>query len=247
MLGLSEAQVLARSREPAPAKVVASFHELLERRLAGEPVAYLRGEREFFGRRFQVDSRALIPRPETEHLIEAALEISLPPAPRILDVGTGTGAIAVTLALEIPQARLLATDLSLAALALGDSNARAHAVSERVAFVASELLSALDLTRIDLLVSNPPYIDPAIASELSAEVTGFEPGLALFAANRGRAIGERLIGESGSLRPGTPVLLEIGYDQAGALTESCERSPLELREIHQDLAGHDRLALLTRR
>src|SRR4029079_11845729 len=112
VLGLSEAQALARGDSDVPARAEARFRELLERRLTGEPAAYLMGEREFYGRPFFVDSRVLIPRPETEHVVEEALAASLPKRPRILDVGTGSGCLAVTLALEIPGSCVVATDLS---------------------------------------------------------------------------------------------------------------------------------------
>lgn len=133
VLGLSEAQVLARGEEAVPAEAAARFEALLARRLAGEPVAYLTGEREFWGRPFLVDSRVLIPRPETEHLVEAALALvpALPPRPRLLDVGTGSGCLAVTLALEVAGARVVATDVSPAALAVARSNARRHRVAGR--------------------------------------------------------------------------------------------------------------------
>src|SRR4030095_1300690 len=116
VLNLSEAQVLARQESEVSGEAERRFRDLLARRLTGEPVAYLLGEREFYGRPFYVDSRVLIPRPETEHVVEAALAERLPAAPRLLDVGTGSGCLAVTLALEIPGARVAATDLSAGAL-----------------------------------------------------------------------------------------------------------------------------------
>ncbi len=179
VLGLSEAQLLARDREPMAADAAARFEALLARRLAGEPVAYLTGEKEFWGRPFRVDRRVLIPRPETEHVVEAALAERLPERPRLLDVGTGSGCLAVTLALELPGARVAATDLSPAALALAAANARALGAGARVSFLAADLAAGLDLGAFDLVVSNPPYIDPAELPELSPEVCAFEPRLAL--------------------------------------------------------------------
>src|SRR5262249_44965248 len=118
VLGLTEAQAMARDDQAVPPAAAARFEALLERRPAGEPVAYRLGSREFYGRRFAVDPRVLIPRPETEHVVEAALALALPPAPRILDVGTGSGCLAVTLALELPGAFAAAGDLSPGALAV---------------------------------------------------------------------------------------------------------------------------------
>ncbi|HVR07812.1 MAG TPA: peptide chain release factor N(5)-glutamine methyltransferase, partial [Thermoanaerobaculia bacterium] len=178
VLGLTEAQAMARDDQAVPAAAAARFEALLARRLAGEPVAYLLGGREFYGRRFAVDQRVLIPRPETEHVVEAALALALPAAPRILDVGTGSGCLAVTLALELRGATVTAADLSPGALAVAAGNARRHGVAGRVAAVASDLTVAFDLGGFDLVVSNPPYVDPADAPGLSPEVCKFEPHLA---------------------------------------------------------------------
>src|SRR5579863_3910790 len=180
LTGASEASILAHGEATLDPATVCQFAHLLERRLQGEPVAYLIGHREFYGRDFRVDHRVLIPRPETEHLIAAALDLPLPSRPRIVDVGTGSGAIAVTLAAERPLASLIATDRSCDALAVAMSNARRHGVEARIAFLATDLTSALDLENIDLVVSNPPYLDQAEAAAVSFEVRGFEPHLALF-------------------------------------------------------------------
>ncbi len=247
VLERSEASVLAHAEEPVPVLAAERFRALLTRRLTGEPVAYLFGEREFYGRTFAVDSRVLIPRPETEHLVEAALALDLPPRPRIADAGTGSGAIAVTLALEIPSARLLATDVSLPALELARTNVRRHRTGERVALANADLLSALDLARIDLAVSNPPYVDPAAASELSPEVTGFEPHVALFAPDRGRAVIERLLAQAAGLRAGAHLVIEIGHDQGAWLEEAVDERPeWGLVEIVRDYGGIRRTAVLRR-
>jgi release factor glutamine methyltransferase len=189
----------------------------------------------------------LIPRPETEHLIEAALELRLASGALIADLGTGSGAIAITLALELEDSRLVASDVSVAALAVAAANARAHGVEDRVRPLAADRLAALHAERFDLVVSNPPYVDPDIAPELSPEVTAFEPPGALFAENRGWELIERLMLDGERLRAGTPVLLEIGSDQGARLTDRCRTGALELIEIRPDLAGRDRTALLRRR
>ncbi len=248
VLGRNEASIRAHP-EAAIAVVAADrFRTLLERRLTGEPMAYLFGEREFYGRPFAVDPRVLIPRPETEHLIEAVLALDLLPRPRIADAGTGSAAIAVTLALEIPGARLLATDVSLAALEVARSNVRRHGVAGRVTLVGGDLVTALDLAQLDLVVSNPPYIDPAVAPELSVEVTGFEPHLALFARDRGRAVIGRLLDEAAGLRAGAHMVLEIGHDQGGWLEATIvTHEGWELLEVIRDYGGIPRTAVLRRR
>ncbi len=247
VLDRSEASVLAHAEDTVAAADAARFHALLERRLGGEPMAYLFGEREFYGRPFAVDSRVLIPRPETEHLVEAVLALDLPPAPRIVDAGTGSGAIAVTLALELPGARLLATDVSLPALEVARSNVRRHGVTDRVALAGVDLLNALELARIDLVVSNPPYVDPAAAAELSSEVVDFEPHLALFAPGRGRAVVERLLTEAAGLRAGSHMVLEIGHDQGDWLAAAvANHEGWELVELVRDYGGIRRTAVLQR-
>jgi release factor glutamine methyltransferase len=246
VLGLSEAQVMARDDQPVPPDVAARFEALLARRLDGEPVAYLLGEREFYGRAFAVDERVLIPRPETEHLVEAALALALPPAPRILDVGTGSGCLAVTLALELTGARAVAADLSPAALAVAAGNARRHGVAGRVAAVASDLAAAFDLGRFDLVVSNPPYVDPGDAPGLPAEVCNFEPHLALFSPGSGDAVLARLFRECARLRPGVPLVVEIGAGQLDAACRHAAAAGLEIAGVHHDYAGLPRVLVLRR-
>lgn len=245
-LGISEAQLLARTTETVAPEVRQHFDSLLERRLTGEPVAYLFGEKELYGRSFAVDRRVLVPRPETEHLIEAALALPLATQPCILDVGVGSGAIAVTLAAELPAARVVATDLSLGALAVARKNALRHGVAERLTLVATDLSAALRLADFDLVVSNPPYVDPAAG--LSPEVRDFEPALALFAGEKGRAILDRLVRQAAALRSGTVMILEIGHDQADWLRKTVgAQGELELLEILPDYAGIPRIAILRRR
>ncbi len=248
VLGLSEAQVLARGEALVPAPARQRFAALLERRLGGEPVAYLTGEREFYGRPFRVDRRVLIPRPETEHLVEAALALPLPAAPRLLDVGTGSGCLALTLALELPAARVVATDVSPGALAVAAGNRARHGLERRVDLVAADLAAGLRLDRFDLLVSNPPYVDRRDAPRLSPEVTGFEPGAALFAADGGLATLTALLAAAGAgLRPGVPLLLEIGRGQLAAVEHAASASRLHFAGVHADYAGIPRIVHLETR
>lgn len=247
VLGRPESAVLAHPEETVHAATAAGFRKMLERRLAGEPVAYIFGEREFYGRPFSVDRRVLTPRPETEHLIEAALKLDLPPAPRIVDVGTGSGIIAVTLALEIPGARLVATDTSLPALQVARSNLERFRVEERVALVNADLATALDLAAVDLVVSNPPYVDRAAAGELSIEVTEFEPHEALFAPGAGHSVLQRLLEETTALRPGTHLIVEIGFDQKDWLELLAGRLPAwKVIELVDDYGSIPRIAVLRR-
>ncbi len=237
---------MARSEGPVDTADAARFRALLERRLSGEPTAYILGEREFYGRSFIVDSRVLIPRPETEHLIEAALGLELPDRPSILDVGTGSGAIAITLALEAPGSRIVGCDRSPAALAVAAANSSRLGTDDRVRFVAGDLVTALDLGAFDLVVSNPPYIDPAVRDELSVEVTGFEPPAALFAADAGTATLARLVRDMDRSGSGAPLILEIGHDQAEAIVEIATSTGFGPPKIVADLAGHPRIAVLER-
>ncbi len=246
MLGLSEAQILARDDQPVPAAAAARFRGLLARRLRGEPVAYLLGEREFYGRLFAVDGRVLVPRPETEHVVEAALGLELPPAPLILDAGTGSGCLAVTLALERPASRVVASDLSLGALAVAAANARRLGAGERVHLAAGDLATALAPEAFDLVVSNPPYVDVAEAAGLPHEVCNFEPHLALFSPGRGDTTLARLLGQCGKLRQGAFVVVEIGF---GQLEKGCRHAAdagLELTAVRRDYAGVPRVLVLRR-
>jgi len=240
--GWSEAQVLARTKEEVPPAVAARFAELLERRLRGEPYAYLVGEREFYGRPFFVDRRVLIPRPETEHAVEAVLALPLPAAPRLLDIGTGSGALAVTLAMERPRTWVAATDVSPAALAVAARNRRRHGA--RVALVAGDLAAGLSLAGFDVVVSNPPYVARHEAAALSPEVRDYEPATALFAEGNGDTILRQLLalGAAG-LRRGAFLVLEIGLGQLEPLVRDLPRA-LRLREARSDYAGIPRVLVV---
>src|SRR3954469_5595751 len=222
VLGLSEARVIARQENEASPAEERRFRALLARRLAGEPVAYLTGEREFWGRSFAVDSRVLIPRPETEHLVEVALSEWLPEQPWILDVGTGSGILAVTLALETPGSRVVATDLSPGALAVAAKNVRR--LGARVSLVNTDLAAGLDLSRFDLVVSNPPYVDRSEIPEISIEVHGFEPSLALFPPGDGDSLYPRLFAQCSALSSGVGLAVEIGRGQLAAIHRHAQSS-----------------------
>ena len=253
VLGWTEAQVRARDDRALSVAQRDHYRRLIERRVAGEPVAYLTGRREFFGRELSVDDRVLIPRPETEHLIEAVLSDPVvvesaagskaADGPRLLDVGTGSGCIAVTLACELPTARVTATDLSTGALEVARRNARRLGVGSRVDFLQTHLAAGLDLGAFDVLVSNPPYVANEAAAEMSPEVADYEPHLALFAEDQGRALIVELLDAAVGLRSGAAIWLELGYDQGDwILGAMAERPHLDRGRLLRDYSGHPRVA-----
>lgn len=241
VLRVDEARILARPERPLDRAEEESFAALVARRAAGEPSAYLLGRREFYGRTFAVDGRVLVPRPETEHLVEAALALDLPNAPRILDVGTGSGCVAVTLALELPGARVVATDRSAAALAVARLNAATLAPT--VLLVAADLAGGLDPAAFDLVVSNPPYIAASEVPALPIDVRDHEPRAALVPGPTGLEAYERLLLQLRDLRPGTPLAVEVGAGQAGAVAALFEAGGFRHQRTIQDYAGIPRVVI----
>jgi release factor glutamine methyltransferase len=189
------------------------YDRWLTRRAAHEPIQYILGEQEFFGLTLRVTPNVLIPRPETEHLVEAALaRIPRDTAVRIADIGTGSGAIAIALAHSLPQAHVTAVDISSAALTVASENAERHHVAGRIRFVESDLFTALPDERFDVIVSNPPYV--AESETLEPQVRDYEPHSALYAGPSGLDIYRRLIPQARlSLNPEGWLLLEIGHGQ----------------------------------
>jgi release factor glutamine methyltransferase len=210
-----------------------SAEGLLQRRESQEPLAYILGHREFFGRRFRVTPSVLIPRQETELLIETALELMVP-VKRVLDIGTGSGCIATTLKLERPDWDVWAVDISGAALQVARENA--ETLGAEITFRHSDLFSGLAGERFDLIVSNPPYI--GVEEELPVEVRSFEPGTALFADNHGLLIYQQLAAiYIDYLTDRGAIILEIGQTQGPAVAN------LFNGEILQDLSGNDRAVI----
>jgi release factor glutamine methyltransferase len=230
----------SRLDEQAPEDEAERFEALVARRAAGEPLQYLLGEWEFLGRTFAVDPRALIPRGETEAIVETA-QAAAPAARRILDAGTGSGVLAVTLALELASARVTGLDVSLDALALARANAVRHGVLGRVRLLASDWLSAIAArgTRpFDLAVSNPPYVPLADAPHLDKTVSEHEPRLALYGGADGLEPLRRLLASLPPLlSPGAPFVFEIGYGQASGVSALVEASRFSLEGIRLDSAG----------
>jgi release factor glutamine methyltransferase len=235
-------------REDLPPGAASRFEALWEKRLAGAPVQHLVGEWDFFGRPFSVDARALVPRSETEILIETALA-EAPEARRVLDLGTGSGILAVTWLIERPESRAVALDISPDALALACANAARHEVLDRIGLAVADWTSAFSRrTRFDLAISNPPYLALSEASALSATVRDHDPASALFAGEDGLDAIRRLLDEVPAfLAPGAPFLFEIGAGQASAVErEIVPRARWRLVRIVPDLAGIPRVAVLSR-
>jgi release factor glutamine methyltransferase len=246
--GRSRAWFHARRREAAAAREAAAFEDLVERRAAGEPLQYLIGEWEFLGRTFTVDPRALIPRGETEGIVAEANRAA-PAARRLLDLGTGCGILAVSLALERPNARVVALDRSPGALALAAANARRHGVADRVRVVASDWLSALRRgARFDLAVANPPYVPLTDQPHVSKTVSDYEPGLALYGGADGLEPLRVLLAELPTfLAPGAPFVFEFGYSQANDVSSLVESAPgFRLELVRLDAAGIPRTATAIR-
>ena len=240
VLNKSTAWLIAHDDEALDEDALLRFASLVARRAGGEPVAYLVGQREFFGRAFAVSAAVLIPRPETELLVELALAKvgdgdTAAQATRVLDLGTGSGCIAITLALEQAALQVTAIDASAAALAVAKTNAERLGATLRL--LRSDWFAALAGEQFDLIVANPPYI-AAADSHLAAGDLRHEPAAALASGADGLADLRRIIAEAPPhLAPGGRLLLEHGYDQAEAVRDLLEQAGLIDIEQHHDLAG----------
>lgn len=233
--GRNKAWLIAHDDEVPSADVAARFDDWVARRAQGEPVAYILGWREFYGHRFSVAPGVLIPRPETELLVEEGLgAVASLTAPRILDLGTGSGCIAISLALARPDAQVWAVDFSSDALKIARANA--EALGAKIEFVRSDWAASLQVRDFDLIVSNPPYIAPD-DEHLAQGDLRFEPRTALAAADAGLADLRRIVAAAADLlKPGGTLLCEHGYDQADLMREVIVEkgfSPVQYR----DLAG----------
>lgn len=259
VLGWERARLLAEGRLLLMEAQPVAFRDLVVRRAALEPVAYLIGHKEFYGIDFMIDQRALMPRPETELLVELALDIArrrtnddrrlIRPLHAIVhrplsvvDVGTGSGAIAIALALHLPAARIDAIDISHDALALARQNVERHGLTERVQLLQGDLLDSLTES-VDLIVGNLPY---TILAEIDEGVRRHEPHLALDGGADGLALYRRLLSQAPAyLKPGGVILLEIGATQAAAVTQLARGAfPAAAVSVYQDLAGLDRVVTI---
>lgn len=240
---------LERGRALGPAEL-AAVEALVARREAGEPVAYILGSREFYGLDFAVSPAVLIPRPETEHIVEEVERLFPKDRPlRFADLGTGSGILAVTIATLFPQARGTAVDISEAALEVAETNARTHGVAERLDFQLLDFTKQTVEGEFDLVVSNPPYVTEAEFTAASREVTGFEPTGALVSGPDGldhiRAMLPRVVT---MLKHGGRLFMEIGCGQGGAIIKIISSKFPELGEVGvlKDLAGLDRVVCAKR-
>jgi release factor glutamine methyltransferase len=229
------------------------YLELIARRAAGTPTQYLTGRQEFWGLEFEVTPDVLIPRPETEHVVEVALERTGPLPSRdtvrgaglkVVDVGTGSGCLAVALARELPGADVFATDISEAALAVARRNAERHDVARRIQFVHCSLLEEFlpQASQFDLIVSNPPYVARSESASLQREVRDHEPAQALFGGEQGAEIYAPLVAQAEKLlRSGGVLVLELGYDSLTSVRPLLDTPPWTDVRVTNDLAGIPRV------
>ncbi|MCB5190691.1 peptide chain release factor N(5)-glutamine methyltransferase [Methylobacillus arboreus] len=241
--GVSHAWLIAHGDDPVTDELRARFENLLARRIHGEPIAHILGKREFFGREFLVTPATLIPRPDTEILVETALAKILPDQPYgILDMGTGTGAIGITLGLERPRSRVMLLDFSVAALNVARDNIQLLA-AHNVRAILSDWFAAVQGQRFDLIVSNPPYIEAADPHLRQGDLR-FEPVTALASGEDGLDDIRRIAAQAAlHLAPSGWLMFEHGYNQGSAVRSILQRHAFKNIYTQQDLAGHDRVTL----
>lgn len=253
-IGLSKEQLYIRLHEPMAKETEERWEAFVQRRASGEPLQYILGRQEFWSIDLKVDPRVLIPRPETEHLVEEALsiliKISSQKIPSVLELGTGSGAIAIALAKEFPILCMIATDLSMEALEVARENAKRAGVSHLIGFVRGDLLAPFREGEVfDLILSNPPYLSEAEIEGLPREVREHEPIIALQGGRDGLEFYRRVIPQIPSyLKKGGWLLLEVGHTQARRVSEWIEKvsSFVELGTV-RDLAGIERVVKAQRR
>jgi release factor glutamine methyltransferase len=260
LLGKDRAWLIAHPRKEISAEKQDQYEALIRRRSAGEPIQYITAEAEFYGLPFRVTPDVLIPRPETEHLVERVIQlVGAPSFPRsvregwetrslrILDIGTGSGAIAVALAHNLPHDSFTATDISESALSVARGNADRNGVTNQIRFLHGDLLAPVSTEKFDIIVSNPPYVASTDRNTLAVEVRDYEPALALFAGDNGLDIYRSLIPAAfESLVPGGFLLLEIGYGQQPAIHDLLSNTGFQNINVHPDLQNIPRVAVAAR-
>jgi len=253
VMGIDRTHLLTKSEEQIDQTRYNAYLALVDRRIAGEPVQYLTGHQEFYGLDFIVTTDVLIPRPETEFLIERVIKLlkeSGSTSPLIVDVGTGSGCIVVALAVNVPSARFIATDASPVALGVARANADRHGVGARIDFLEGDLLMPLTGRKlegkVDILASNPPYIDQADHELIQREVLEWEPHQALFGGLDGIDFYRRLLADGLKyLKSGGHLVVEIGYGQLDPIDKLVEKSPWKLMDVTRDLQGLPRTLTMT--
>lgn len=252
LLEIERTHLLTRSNESISQANYELFLRLVDRRAAGEPLQYITGHQEFYGLDFIVTPDVLIPRPETEFLVERVLKLieeSKQSSPLIVDVGTGSGCIAVSVAVNATHARVLATDVSQSSLDIAMKNAAKHEVRDRIEFLAGDLLAPLagrDLEgAVDILATNPPYVNARSVGHLQPEVRDWEPHAALLGGPEGLDFYRRLFEDTtGYLKPDGFMVIEIGYDQFAAIEELSAAYSWQILDVTRDLQGFPRTLTL---
>ncbi|HTA23810.1 MAG TPA: peptide chain release factor N(5)-glutamine methyltransferase [Terriglobales bacterium] len=244
-LGCDRAHLFAHPERALTPQEKINYQEAIAQRAIGIPTQYITGHQEFWGMDLIVSPAVLIPRPETEHVVETVLTLSLGASPRIIDVGTGSGCIALALAKELPLAKIHATDISPAALEIARANAARHRLDARIQFHRTDLLLGFETGTFDLIVSNPPYVGESEEDQVQLEVRKYEPRNAVFAGPTGLEVVERLIPQAHAvLKPGGWLVMEM----SGTIAEAIKHRLAgwsELRVIN-DLQGIPRVAVAAR-
>jgi release factor glutamine methyltransferase len=251
-IGKDRSYLIINFNQQISEDVLSKYQKMVSRRAAGEPLQYITGHQEFFGLDFEVTPDVLIPRPETELIVEETIRlvqqnrIARSGIPVIIDVGAGSGCIAVTLARELGDARVIASDISLPALRVARRNAARHALDNRVGFVASDLLDAFaEKSFADFILSNPPYVSNVEMPTLQREVRDWEPQVALTDSNDGLSIYRRLLKDASSrLKPGGYLICEMGYTQSERISAMIDREVWREARILDDLQGIPRTIVL---
>jgi release factor glutamine methyltransferase len=247
LLGKDRTFIISHAEDRLDEKTLEAFAEFIDRRALGEPQQYIIGSQTFYGLEFIVNRDVLIPRPETELLVEAALKLmDQSRVERICDVGTGSGCIAITLVHLRPSTTAVAIDISDKTIVVAQENAKRHGVTERISFAVGDTFTPIETTdRFDLIVSNPPYVAESALPGLQREVRDHEPLIALTPGGNGLSIIRKLIYESPShLNAGGYLLFEIGFDQHEAVHQMLDPTVWRLLDIHPDLQGIPRTVAL---
>ncbi|MBI1923586.1 peptide chain release factor N(5)-glutamine methyltransferase [Candidatus Poribacteria bacterium] len=247
LLQKSRLQLYLHFETPVFQEQLSAFRELVKKRVDHTPVSYLTNHREFMSLNFYVDGRVLIPRPETEILVETVLQ-SQKGKCRLIDIGTGSGAIAISLAVNCPDSEIVATDLSADALIVAQQNAALHHCADRLTFLQGNLFEPaqeLESQRFDWIVSNPPYVSEEDFPTLSPDVRDHEPKIALIAGGDGLDIIRRLVADAPRfLNPHGQLIMEIGYNQSGAVQQLIQSNPAYNEcQVIKDYSGIERVVI----